>query len=257
MSMIRTQVEGRVGSLILNRPEVHNAFNDELMNEMMAGFKELENNEAVSVVVLSGEGKSFCAGADLKWMKSMVNYSVEENIEDSKKLDELFFYLNNFSKPLIGKINGAALGGGVGLVAVCDFAITHEKSRFGFTEVRLGLVPAVISPYCIRKIGESQARAWFLSGELFSAHQAQKMNLIHEVTSVEDFEQRVEAITQSFLKAAPGAARAAKQLVKQLTVKEEYRDYTVKLISERRVSLEGQEGMNALLEKRAANWMES
>ena len=140
-----------VANIVLSRAEVHNAFNDEMISELTSIFKQLDADENVRLVVLSGEGKSFCAGADLNWMSSMVDYSMEENIEDSRNLAKMFQTINYFSKPVIGKINGHALGGGVGVVAVCDYAITHEKAKFGFTETRLGLVPAVISSFCLKK----------------------------------------------------------------------------------------------------------
>jgi methylglutaconyl-CoA hydratase len=239
----------------MNRPEVHNAFNDELINKMVKAFNELETDDSVRLVVLTGEGKSFSAGADLNWMKSMVNYSLEENKKDSENLHSLFETINNFKKPVLGKINGAALGGGVGLVSVCDFALTHDKAKFGFTEVRLGLIPAVISPFVINKIGESNARAWFLSGERFDAHQAKQMNLVHEVITVADFEKRFEEILSSFLSAGPIAATLAKNLVKNMKDNPDPKAFTTYEIAKVRVSEEGQEGMNAMLDKRKASWL--
>jgi len=256
MKFLNVDIKNKIGSIKLDRAEIHNAFNDELIENLTKVFIDFDNNEKVQVIVLSGNGKSFCAGADLNWMSSMINYSKEENEEDSMKLAELFETINTISKPVIGKINGAALGGGVGLVCVCDYAITHEKAKFGFTETRLGLVPAVISPYCIRKIGESNARAWFLSGERFSAHKALEMNLIHEVTSLEDFEARSQEVVESFLMAAPIASKAAKKLIKDVVENKNHNEYTVGTISKLRVSDEGQEGMKALLEKRKPNWMD-
>ncbi len=242
----------------LNRPEIHNAFNDELIADLTSLFIDLEKDDSIRVVVLSGNGKSFCAGADLNWMKSMVNYSEQENINDSKKLYSLFETLNNFQKPLIGKINGHALGGGLGLVAVCDYVLTHDKAKFGFTETRLGLIPAVISSFCINKIGESHARAWFMSGEMFKGKAAMQMGLVHEVTTLEEFEVRSSEVVNSFLKAAPEASIQAKALIKNLNGKygEALKDYSCGVIAKRRVSDEGQEGMSALLEKRKAKWIQ-
>ena len=256
MKFLNIDIKNKIGFITLDRAEIHNAFNDELIENLTQAFIDFDNNDKVQIIVLSGSGKSFCAGADLNWMGSMINYSKEENEKDSMKLAELFETINTTSKPIIGKINGAALGGGVGLVCVCDYAITHEKAKFGFTETRLGLVPAVISPYCIRKIGESNARAWFLSGERFSAHKALEMNLIHEVTSLEDFEARSQKVIESFLMAAPRASKAAKKLVKDVVENKNHNEYTVGTISKLRVSDEGQEGMKALLEKRKPNWMD-
>ena len=256
--LLVNKIKEGVTEVKLNRPEIHNAFNDELIQDIIKCFNELENDDNTNIVVLTGEGRSFCAGADLNWMKSMVNYSKDENIQDSKQLFKMFETINNFSKPIIGKINGHALGGGVGLVAVCDYVLTHEKAKFGFTEVRLGLIPAVISPFCINKIGESHARAWFMSGEMFKANKAFDLGLVHEVTSIEEFDERFEEILKSFQKAGPIAAREAKKLIKNVFKLEDDKqsEYTCSAIAERRISEEGQEGMSALLEKRAANWME-
>lgn len=254
--LVVTKSKRGVSEVKLNRPEIHNAFNDELIAEIIDTFQSLEKDPSTLLVVLTGEGKSFCAGADLNWMKSMTNFSKEENIEDSKQLFRMFDIINNFSKPLIGKINGHALGGGVGLVAVCDYVLTHEKAKFGFTEVRLGLIPAVISPFCINKIGESHARAWFLSGELFMANKAYDLGLVHEVSPVENFESRFEEVLNSFLKAGPEASVEAKKLIKNVMLLDSNEDeYTCNAIAQRRVSSEGQEGMSALLEKRSAKWV--
>jgi methylglutaconyl-CoA hydratase len=255
---LKTHVDERgVAEVILNRPEIHNAFNDQLIDEVIRAFAEHEKDEHVRLLVLTGEGRSFCAGADLNWMSSMINYSQEENVQDSLKLAKMFQVINDFSKPVIGKINGHALGGGVGMVAVCDYAITHEKAKFGFTEVRLGLIPAVISPFCINKIGESNARAWFLSGERFDGNKAKEMGLIHEVTTLEDFEEKFNAIIESHLMAGPQAAIAAKRLIKNVLGinKDDVTEYTCNEIANKRVSSEGQEGMKALLNKTKPNWI--
>ena len=246
-----------VAQVKLNRPEIHNAFNDELIEKLTQLFCDLDENDEIRIIVLTGEGRSFCAGADLNWMKSMINYSEQENICDSKKLFKMFKTINDCTKPVIGKINGHALGGGVGLVAVCDIAITHNKSKFGFTETRLGLVPAVISPFCVAKIGESNARAWFLSGEMFLGKKAQEMGLVHEVVEVDQLDQRVEELVASQLKAAPIATGKAKLLIKQIMTlpKDRIEEYTCSTIAACRTSEEGQEGMNALLEKRKPNWI--
>jgi len=251
--------ESGVIKITLNRPEIHNAFNDELIQEMTEIFSNIEKDSSIRLVVLSGEGRSFCAGADLNWMKSMVNYTESENIKDSVKLSKMFQVINNCSRPVIGKINGHALGGGIGLVACCDYVITHEKASFGFTETRLGLVPAVISPFCIAKIGESNARAWFLSGERFDAKKAYDLGLVHEVSSVENFEIRVDEIIESHLLAGPVASVEAKKLIKGVLelASDKIEQYTCQAIAQRRVSVEGQEGMNALLEKRKAKWMKN
>lgn len=255
MELLKLDIaDNGVATLTLNRPEVHNAFNDHLIQKMIEFFSNL--NKKVKLVILTGQGKSFSAGADLNWMKSMASYSKEENFDDSKKLSKLFRLINNCEVPVIGKINGHALGGGVGLVAVCDYAIGVDSLKMGMTEVRLGLVPAVISPYVINKIGESNARATFLSGERFSASQAMRMGLIHQLVPADKLDEAVNIKINEFLRAAPQASRSAKVLIKKVVLNNEtsQEDYLCNLISNLRVSQEGQEGMSALLEKRTPNW---
>lgn len=245
--------EKGVKEVWLNRPELHNAFNAELIEEMIVVFESLKNER---LIILSGRGTSFCAGADLNWMKAMKNYSNEENFRDSKRLAKMFSTINDCDVPVIGRVNGHALGGGVGLVSVCDFVIANQEATLGFTEVRLGLIPAVISPYCISKIGESNARAWMISGERFSAEEAKRMGLVHDITAPNELDLRVEEMKKKFLAAGPLAAREAKRLIRgvmrNLKASE---DFTCQMISERRVSTEGQEGMRALLEKDKPAWM--
>ena len=186
----------------------------------------------------------------------MIDYSQEENIKDSEKLYEMFETINNCPKPVIGLINGHALGGGMGLISVCDYALTHNKAKFGFTETRLGLVPAVISSFCLNRIGENHARAWFLSGEKFNGEQAKLIGLVHEVCSVENFEKRSSELIESFMQAGPIAMIKAKELINIVLESDNIKKDTCLAIAQRRVSAEGQEGMSALLEKRKAKWME-
>lgn len=245
--------EKGVKEVWLNRPELHNAFNAELIEEAISAFESFKTER---LIILSGKGASFCAGADLNWMKAMKNYSKEENFKDSKRLAKLFSTINECEVPVIGRVNGHALGGGVGLVSACDYVIANQEALFGFTEVRLGLIPAVISPYCISKIGESNARAWMISGERFSAEEAKKMGLVHDVVLTTELDSRLEEVKKKFLAAGPEAAREAKKLIrgvmKNLKASE---DFTCQMIAERRVSTEGQEGMRALLEKDKPAWM--
>jgi len=237
----------------MNRPEIHNAFNAELIQELISTFQSLKN---ARLVILSGKGSSFCAGADLNWMKAMKDYSKEENFRDSKELAKLFSTINECEVPVIGRVNGHALGGGVGLVSVCDYVVAVKEALMGFTEVRLGLIPAVISPYCISKIGESNARAWMLSGERFSADDAMRMGLVHEVVGVGELDARIHELEKRFLAAGPEAAREAKKLVKAVMKNlKGSEDLTCQMISERRISSEGQEGMRALLEKDKPSWI--
>lgn len=238
-----------------NRPEVHNAFNDEVIEQVINIFEDID--ETIRLVIISAEGKSFCAGADLNWMKSMKEYSMEQNIADSQQLHKMFSAIDNCSCPVLGKVHGHALGGGVGVVAVCDFVLASSKAKFGFTEVRLGLIPAVISPYCIKKIGISNARAHFLSGAVFTAQTAKEMGLVHEVVESEELDSRFTEIVTSYLHAGPQAARDSKELIKSVSdiPEEQVSDYTTEFIARKRISEEGQEGMSALLEKRKANWV--
>lgn len=245
--------EKGVKEVWLNRPDLHNAFNAELIEEMISLFESFKNER---LIILSGRGSSFCAGADLNWMKAMKDYTKEENFKDSKRLAKMFSAINDCDVPVIGRINGHALGGGVGLVSVCDYVIANEDALMGFTEVRLGLIPAVISPYCISKIGESNARAWMLSGERFNAVEGKRMGLVHETCDITELDNKVNEVVKKFLAAGPEAAKEAKRLVrgvmKNLKASE---DFACNMITERRVSAEGQEGMRALLSKDKPSWI--
>lgn len=245
--------------LSLNRPELHNAFNDEFISELTNFLKELKKDTSCRLLVLKGEGKSFCAGADLNWMKAMKDYSDEENYQDSVRLANLFEELNSMPMPVMASVAGATLGGGTGLVANCDFVIASSEAKFGFTEVGLGLVPAVISPFVMAKIGESYARAYFLSGERFGANEAMKMQLVHKVVKADDLKEATDKQIERFLRAGPVAQREAKVLIKGVfdnrgNGKDAVKEFTCRTIARVRTSDEGQEGMTALLEKRKPNW---
>lgn len=249
-----------IATLTLNRPEVHNAFNAALIAALVRRFEELERDGAVRLVVLQGAGSSFCSGGDLNWLKSMKDYTYEQNLEDSRELAGLFETLDGFSKPLIGKVHGLALGGGAGLVSVCDYVIASAETQFGFTETRLGLIPAVISPYVMAKIGYSHARALFTGGMRISADRALTMGLIHEVAShAEDLEIKLAETLKEFLRAGPEAAVKAKRLARDIHRHREDEAalirYTIEQIARTRVSDEAQEGMAALLEKRPPRWV--
>lgn len=243
--------------IILNRPDIHNAFNDEMISLLTDRFIKISDDPSIRAVVISGNGKSFCAGADLKWMKKMVDYSLEENIQDSKKLAGLFHAINDCLKPVIGKVHGAALGGGVGIVAACDYVIANESALFGFSEVRLGIIPAVISPFVIEKIGISNARAYFLSGKRFNAKKAYEISLVHEVVSEQELDRSVKNQVDEYLKCGPNAVAQAKKLISNVIDlgPKKCHDYTYEQIAKLRISEEGQDGMNALLEKRKPNWI--
>lgn len=243
--------------VLMNRPEVHNAFNDEMITELTHAFKNIPS--LAKFIVLEGAGKSFSAGADLNWMKSMIDYSRSENVADSMKLAELFNIINSCIRPVVGIINGHALGGGAGLVSVCDYALTHNKAKFGFTEVKLGLIPAVISPFVIDKIGTSHARALFLCGKTFTAHHAYHTGLIHQVAQLEEFEQAKTDLINEFKSAGRESQIKAKKLIQGVTsghfdTIQKMSAFTSEQIADARTSAEGQEGMTALLEKRKAKW---
>lgn len=256
-STLRVERDGRgVATLTMDRPEVRNALNPELIAELTAAAGELAADAAVRVVVLTGAGPVFSAGADLSWMGSMRDWSHEDNVADARRVDVLLRALYELPKPLIGRINGHALGGGCGLTSVCDIAIATEGARFGFTEVLVGIVPAVISPYVVRKVGRSFARSVFVTGERFTAARALSAGLVHEVVADADLDVAVEAAAERCLRAAPGAVAAAKRLPDiALRDLDEASAETVELIARLRVGDEGQEGMAAFLEHRAPSWL--
>ena len=252
--------EDGVLHLYLNRPEIHNAFDEILISELTDFFSKAATDESIEIVVLGGNGKSFCAGADLNWMKKMVSYSPEENLADAKKLAQMLTVMNDFPKPLVGRVNGATMGGGVGLTSTCDYVVAVEKSFFALSEVRLGILPAVISPFVLRKIGETGARATFLAGSRMSAKKAEMYGLIHEVVADEnELNMAVDNHIRELKMAGPKARILAKQLIKNLTKENQSQAQLVnmacELISQVRISPEGQAGMNALLNKEKAPWI--
>jgi methylglutaconyl-CoA hydratase len=255
MSVIRFEMDERgVATLTLDRPDVRNAFNDELI----AAFTRTVTNlpAEARVLVLAGEGKVFCAGADLNWMRNMAAYSREENQADSSRLRGMFEALESCTVPVVGRIHGAAMAGAAGLVACCDVAVATESTVFAFTEVRLGLVPAVISPYVVRKVGYSFARAAFLTAERFDAARALQAGLVHRVVPSEQLDAAVEQMVRAFLAAGPRALRETGKLLDAVWGRSpaEAGDLTVQTIAEARVSEEGQEGVAAFFEKRPPRW---
>ena len=254
--MIEVLKDNNVATVTLSRPEVHNAVNERLIRELTTCFKELANDEKTKVIVLTGKGESFCAGADLNWMKSMAMYSKEENIRDSRLLLDMYEAIYNCPKPVIGKINGHAFGGGVGLIAVCDINIATVGSKFAFSEVKLGIIPSVISTYVVRRIGLSNMKRLFITGERFNSEYAKEIGLIDFVAEKDDFNSTVERYVDQLKSSSPKAIKEIKNLVnnyKKMDI-EKYKEFTVEKISELRVSEEGQEGMNAFLEKRRPKW---
>jgi methylglutaconyl-CoA hydratase len=236
---------------------VRNAFDGLMVTELRKSLFELGTLDAVRVIVLGGRGPSFCAGGDLQWMKATAAFSREENLREAQAMADLFFTVYNSTKPIVARVHGAALGGGSGLVAACDIAVAALGTQFGFTEVRLGILPAVISPYVISKIGESAAREVFLTGERFEAVRAAEMGLIRAAVPPEDLDGAVDNRVQELLQAGPRAVAEAKALIREVAWRrvEDVQRYTVERISDIRVSSEGQEGMRAFLEKRKPSWM--
>lgn len=248
--MLTQQTNEQITTLTLNRPEIHNAFDDELIRELTEKLQHLEHDPETRVVILAAEGKSFCAGADLQWMQKMANYSEAENIQDAFGLARLMRTLNTLSKPTIALVQGAAYGGGVGLVACCDIALAVPEANFCFSEVKLGLVPAVISPYTIAAIGERAARRYFLSAERFGAEEALRLGLIHQIVPAPELVTAGISLAQLLLKNGPVAMRATKQLIAEVarqSLTPSLIQKTVECIAKARVSEEGQERLKGFL----------
>jgi methylglutaconyl-CoA hydratase len=250
--------EGGVARVTMNRPQLHNAFDEALIAGLAATFQALAEDEAVRAVVLAGAGRSFSAGADLNWMKRAASYDEEQNREDARNLERMLRTIDDCPKPVVAMVQGAAIGGGMGLVAACDIAVAGEAARFATSEVRLGIVPAVISPFVVRAIGPREARRWFLTAERFGAEEARRIGLVHEVVPAERLEARVGEIVGELLKGGPAAIASAKQLVRLVEMMPQggsiLAEATVGMIAERRASSEGREGIAAFLEKRKPGW---
>jgi methylglutaconyl-CoA hydratase len=244
--------------ITLNRPDVHNAFDDWLIADLTAALGALAADERVRVVVLTGSGRSFSAGADLNWMRRTATYDEAENLADARALAKLMATLHELPKPTVARVNGAALGGGAGLVACCDIALASAEARFGTTEVRLGLIPAVIGPYVVAAIGVRQARRLMLTGERITAVEAARIGLIHEVVPVDQLDAAVAALLDQLLKGGPQALAAAKRLVHDLAgrpMTAELIDDTAGRIAALRAMPEGREGVAAFLAKRPPGWL--
>jgi len=254
---LQIESSGGVARVTLNRPEVRNAFDEALIAELTAWAESVQPGGADRVAVLAGAGKMFCAGADLTWMSKMVAYTREENVRDARAMARMFEALDRLPIPLIGRVHGAALGGGVGLAAVCDIVVAAEDAAFGFTEVKLGILPAVISPYAIAKIGASAARELFLTGARFSAARAREIGLVHAVAEEADMDRVIAKYVNDLLTSAPEAAAAAKALIAYVSSSHGTAaiEYTIDAIADRRVSKEGQEGMGAFLARRPPSWI--
>ena len=255
METIKTEQRGQAFWVTLDRPEVKNAFNDVVIRELREVFAALPKE--ARVVVLTGAGSVFCAGADVNWMKKSKSYTEEQNRTDAAAMSAMFRAIDECPRPVIGRINGVALGGGTGLTAVCDIVVAVESAQFGFTEVRLGIVPAVISAYVLPKIGPAMARRYFITGERFGVDVASRLGLVHEVAKADELDTKVEKMVGEILACGPDAVSIAKKLVQDELpmTRDEAVDYTVKTIAKVRVTPEAQEGLGAFLEKRKAGWV--
>ena len=248
---------GAIASVRLNRPDVRNAFNAEVIAQLKQTFDELGADDSVRAIVLSGAGSVFCGGADISWMRASLELSFQANVADAAAMSDMFRAIDRCPKPVIGRVHGAALGGGAGLAAVCDIVIAGSDTVFGFTEVKLGIIPAVISPFVLAKIGPSHARALFLTGERFDTKRAFHIGLVHEVVVADTLDVCIERVVNEILSAGPQAAGAAKALIPRVCAAsyEETRDLTAQAIAKQRTSPEGQEGLRAFLERRKAGWI--
>ena len=254
---VKTETKNQIVKVTLSRPEVHNAFNDEIIQELTKIFLELSANQNVRGIILAGEGKSFCAGGDLNWMKKAIHYTYEENVEDSRKLAKMFKVINECPKPVIARIQGVAIGGGVGLVSVCDVSCAVTTAKFSLSEVRIGLIPAVISPFVLRKILPGEARRYFLTSERFDANEAKRIGLISEVALNEDeMDKKINEWTEGILSGGPEAILTCKKMIHDIASLDLDKALEVasKGLAERRASKEGQEGIKAFFEKRQPTW---
>lgn len=254
---IQKSIAQSVATVTLARPDLHNAFNDDMMREIADTFASLAISPDVRVIVLAAEGKSFCAGADVNWMKRMVGYTFDENVADANVLARMLRAIRECPKPVIARVHGAAYGGGVGLVAACDMAVASENATFSLSEVKLGIVPAVISPFVLEKIGPSAARRYGLTAERFDAAEAKRIGLISDVVDQPDqLDAWVAKVAEHLIANGPAAIAACKQILSHVAGQtwDDVQSYTTQQIARIRVSPEGQEGLKAFLEKRKANW---
>jgi methylglutaconyl-CoA hydratase len=257
MNTLDIQIEGRVAKVFLNRPEVRNAFNDGVITELAETFTRLGQDSGVRVIVLGGHGKAFCAGADLNWMKSMAGYGWEDNRADAIRLAEMLWAIYSCPLPVVGRLHGDCYAGGMGLAACCDVLVATEGMHFCLSEARLGLLPATISPYVMRAMGEQAARRYFITAERFSAAQAREMGFVHELVAPDALDAKVDEIVALLVANGPAAVKACKRLVQDFAGREitpELRAETARRIADIRASDEGREGVQAFLNKREPAW---
>jgi methylglutaconyl-CoA hydratase len=256
--MLEVEIRNAIGIVTLNRPEVHNAFNETVIAELTAALNVLAADDGVRVVLLTGNGASFCAGADLNWMKKMAAYSRAQNVADAQALAQMLRTLYELPKPTVARVHGAAYGGGVGLVACCDIAIGAAEATFALSEAKLGLIPATISPYVIAAIGARQASRYFLSAERFEAAEAYRLGLLHDIVPIAQLDDRINEMLGPLLVAGPDAQRECKALIRavaQRSIDAQVVAGTVRRIADVRASPEGKEGVAAFLAKRSASWI--
>ena len=256
---IRVDVQGHVATVTMNRPEVRNAFNDEVIAELTEAFARLGEDAAVRAIVLAAEGPAFCAGADLNWMRRMADYTREENLADAAQLAFMLRTLYECPKPTIARVQGDVYAGGVGLVAACDIARSVDTAHYCLSEVRLGLIPATISPYVIRAMGPRAAHRWFLTAERFSAAEAHRIGFVHEVVAAEALDAKLAELLKALTGASPNAVRECKRLVQDVAERDITRlliERTVEGIADIRASDEGKEGVQSFLQKRKPEWLE-
>jgi methylglutaconyl-CoA hydratase len=257
-SHVIVQVSHSVGSIRLNRPDVRNAFNDEVITEITQAFTELGQHDDVRCIVLAAEGSAFCAGADLNWMRRMADFSREENLADAGKLAEMLRVIYECPKPTVARVQGDVYAGGMGLVACCDVAVSVETAGYCLSEVKLGLIPATISPYVIRALGARASHRYFLTAERFSAQEALRLGFVHEVVSADQLDAKVDEIVQALVKNSPHAVKVCKKLVQDVAyaqVSQPLVAKTVEGIADIRSSPEGREGVSAFLGKRKPSWL--
>lgn len=259
LQTIRLDLQKTVATVTMNRPELHNAFNPTMIVELTAAFEQLQQDSSIHTIVLQANGSSFSAGADLNWMKSMVKADQQQNLQDSEQLAKLMRTINYNSKTTIAKIHGMTLGGGVGLACCCDFVIAETTAQFGLTEAKLGLVPAVISPYVIDAIGFKAARRYFQSAELFDAQTAHRLGIVSIIAEPEQIDQQLQQQLEQLQKAAPNAKQIGKKLAmsvsgKTIEQQQKIDQYTTQVIAAVRVSAEGQKGLKAFLNKQKIDW---
>ena len=256
--LILTEVtEDGIGQISMNKSKKRNAFDEDMIAGLTAAFEDMARNESVRVVVLRGEGPSFCAGGDLNWMKRSAEYSFDENVEDARNLGRLLKTINEFPKPTIALVHGHAFGGGVGLTAACDIAIAAMDTEFCLSEVRIGLIPSIIAPYVIGAIGERQARRYFLTAERFNGGEARRIGLVHEVVFPHELDKKAIEIIKSIKDGAPGGQAMGKQLIRDIArqpITDDMIEMTAHRIAEARASDEGKEGLSAFLNKTEPAW---